>query len=94
MAGRIAFVTQPNMAYSTSKAALNAVTQHFAYQLERMDSRVRINAAAPGHCATPFNNFTGWRTAEQGARIIAALALSGDDAPQGEFLNDEGPTVL
>ena len=94
IAHRIAFVTPPNMTYGTSKAALNAVTQHFAYQLERTGSRVRINAAAPGHCATPFNNFTGWRTAEEGARIIAALALGGDDTPQGAFLNDEGPTVL
>ena len=94
MAHRIAFVTPPNMTYGTSKAALNAVTQHFAYQLERSGSRVRINAAAPGHCATPFNNFTGWRTAEEGARIVAALALSGDHTPQGQFLDDRGPTVL
>ena len=94
MAHRIAFVTPPNMTYGSSKAALNAVTQHFAHQLEQTGSRVRINAAAPGHCATPFNNFRGWRTAGEGARIITALALCGDDAPQGGFFNDQGPTVL
>ncbi|TCK25120.1 SDR family NAD(P)-dependent oxidoreductase [Pseudonocardia endophytica] len=93
MAYRVAFVTQPNMAYSTSKAALNAVTQHFAYQFERTGGRIRVNAAAPGHCATAFNNFTGYRTPGQGARIISALALAGDDAPNGGFYGDEGPTT-
>jgi NAD(P)-dependent dehydrogenase (short-subunit alcohol dehydrogenase family) len=94
MAHRIAFVTQPNMAYSTSKAALNAITQHFAYEFEKAGSRVKINAAAPGHCATAFNGFRGYRKPEDGARIIAALALVGDEGPNGGFFNDEGPTTL
>ena len=94
MAHRVAFVTQPNMAYSTSKTALNAVTQHYAYQLEKVGSRVKINAAAPGHCATAFNGFRGYRKPEEGARIVTALALVGDDGPNGGFYNDEGPTTL
>ena len=55
---------------------------------------MKINAAAPGHCATAFNGFRGYRTPQQGARIIAALALVGDDGPNGGFYNDEGPTTL
>ncbi|OPX05912.1 SDR family NAD(P)-dependent oxidoreductase [Mycobacterium sp. AT1] len=93
MAYRVAFVTQPNMAYSTSKAALNAVTQHFAYQFEATGSRVRINSAAPGHCATEFNDFTGYRTPQEGARIISALALAAE-SPNGGFFADEGPITL
>ncbi len=56
IAHRVAFLTQPTMAYSSSKSALNSITQHLAYQLERGGGRVRINAAAPGHCATAFDN--------------------------------------
>jgi NAD(P)-dependent dehydrogenase (short-subunit alcohol dehydrogenase family) len=89
--GASAFGSQPNMAYSTSKTALNALTLHFAYQFRAADSPIRINAAAPGHCATAFNSFTGTRTPAEGARIVSALALAGADAPNGRFFTDEGP---
>jgi hypothetical protein len=48
----------------------------------------------PRGTATPLNRFSGCGTADEGARLIAALVLSGDDAPRGDFINDEGPTVL
>jgi NAD(P)-dependent dehydrogenase (short-subunit alcohol dehydrogenase family) len=90
MAHRVAFITQPNMAYSSSKTALNALTQHFAYQLEKMGSAIKINAAAPGHCATAFNNFRGSRTPAEGARIIVTLALLDERGPSGGFFKDDG----
>jgi NAD(P)-dependent dehydrogenase (short-subunit alcohol dehydrogenase family) len=88
-----AFATQPNMAYSSSKTALGAVTKHFAYQLDKLGSAIKINAAAPGHCATAFNNFSGTRTLEQGAAIAIELALIGADGPNGGFFSDAGPVA-
>ena len=90
MASRIAFVAPPGMAYSMSKTMTNAITQHFAYAFERAGSRVKINSAAPGHCATPFNNFRGWRSAAEGAQIAVALSLIDESGPNGGFFRQEG----
>jgi NAD(P)-dependent dehydrogenase (short-subunit alcohol dehydrogenase family) len=78
-----------NIAYSSSKTALNAVTRHFACELR--GSSVKINAAAPGFCATDLNSFTGPRTPAQGATIIVRLALLGEDSPNGGFFSEDGP---
>ncbi len=78
-----------NIAYSSSKTALNAVTRHFASELK--DSSVTINSAAPGFCATDLNGFTGPRTPAQGAVIIVRLALQGEDSPNGGFFDENGP---
>jgi NAD(P)-dependent dehydrogenase (short-subunit alcohol dehydrogenase family) len=93
LTGERAFATQPNMAYSSSKTALNAVTKHFAYAFDKLGSSIKINAAAPGFCATAFNNFTGTRTPEQGAAIAIELALLGADGPNGGFFTDAGPAA-
>jgi NAD(P)-dependent dehydrogenase (short-subunit alcohol dehydrogenase family) len=78
-----------NMAYSSSKTALNAVTRHFAHEFK--GSSVTINSAAPGFCATDLNGFTGPRTPAQGAAIIIRLVLMGEDSPNGGFFNEDGP---
>jgi NAD(P)-dependent dehydrogenase (short-subunit alcohol dehydrogenase family) len=78
-----------NMAYSSSKTALNAVTRHFACEFQ--GSSITINSAAPGFCATELNNFTGPRTPAQGAVIIVRLALMGDDSPNSGFFDENGP---
>ena len=88
---RVAYSAPPNMAYSSSKSALNAVTQQFAYSFDQAKLRIKINAAAPGHCATAFNGFRGKRTPAEGARIAIALALIDGAGPQGGFFHDEGP---
>jgi hypothetical protein len=41
---------------------------------------LKVNAASPGHVKTPFNNFTGLRTLEEGAAVYVHLALLPDDA--------------
>jgi NAD(P)-dependent dehydrogenase (short-subunit alcohol dehydrogenase family) len=78
-----------NIAYSSSKTALNAVTRHFACELQ--GSSITINSAAPGFCATDLNGFTGPRTPAQGAAIIVRLALLGEDSPNGGFFDEDGP---
>ena len=77
-----------NIAYSSSKTALNAVTRHFACEFQ--GSSVTINSAAPGFCATDINGFTGTRTPAQGATIIVRLALLEEDSPNGGFFNEDG----
>ena len=77
------------LAYNASKAALNAATLQYARELR--DTPIKINLADPMHCATDINNMSGSRSPAQGAEIIIALALLGDDGPSGTFTNDDGP---
>ncbi|GAB1509345.1 SDR family NAD(P)-dependent oxidoreductase [Actinophytocola sp. KF-1] len=62
------------MAYSSSKAALNAVTVMYARAL----APIRVNAVDPGLVGTDLNGFTpgdGVQTVEQGAELPVRLAL-------------------
>lgn len=79
----------PNLLpYNVSKSALNAVT--VAYARELAGTRVKVNAAAPGFCATDLNGHTGHRTAAQGAAVIAGVAMIGEDGPSGAYLAEDG----
>jgi NAD(P)-dependent dehydrogenase (short-subunit alcohol dehydrogenase family) len=82
-----AFPGPEPMAYFASKAAVNAVTIAFAKQLAACGGKV--NAVAPGLCATDMTGNRG-RSAADGARIAVAMALLGPDGPTGAFLSDEG----
>ena len=84
-----AFVGQPSMPYSTSKTALNALTVHYARELEPLG--IKVNAAAPGHFATDFNGHRGTRTPAEGAAIAIRLATLDQDGPTGGFFDDDGP---
>nr|BFE61484.1 SDR family oxidoreductase [Dactylosporangium thailandense] len=75
-------------AYAPSKSFLNAVTLQYAKELR--DTKVLINLACPGYCATDLNGFRGVRTAAQGAAIAIRLATLPDDGPTGAFFDDEG----
>jgi NAD(P)-dependent dehydrogenase (short-subunit alcohol dehydrogenase family) len=79
------------MAYFASKAAVNAVTVAFAKQLAARGGKV--NAVAPGRCATDMTGNEGPRSAADGARIAVAMAMLADDGPTGAFLSDEGPVA-
>ncbi len=67
--------------YPSSKSALNMVTAMYAKELR--DTKVKVNAANPGYCATDLNGNSGFRTAEQGAEVSAHLATLPDDGPSG-----------
>ncbi len=82
-----AWVGRPNMAYSSSKTALNAVTVHYARSLA--ETSVKVNGAAPGHVATDFNGFRGTRTPEQGASVAIRLAKLESDGPTGLVFEDD-----
>jgi NAD(P)-dependent dehydrogenase (short-subunit alcohol dehydrogenase family) len=75
--------------YSSSKAALNAITVAFAADLE--SAGIKVNSACPGFTATDLNDFQGTRTVEQAAREPVRLALIDANGPTGTFSNEDGP---
>jgi NAD(P)-dependent dehydrogenase (short-subunit alcohol dehydrogenase family) len=71
-------------AYSMSKTALNALTQHFAAALPQF----AVNSASPGWVRTDMGGSAAPLSVEEGADTIVWLAL---DAPQnltGKFLRE------
>jgi NAD(P)-dependent dehydrogenase (short-subunit alcohol dehydrogenase family) len=77
------------LAYNSSKTALNAVTVQLAHELR--DTPIKVNAADPGYTATDFNGHKGTQRVEEGARAIVLLALLPDYGPTGGFFNADGP---
>lgn len=77
--------------YSASKSAAHAITLAFALALE--STKIKVNIACPGHTATALNNFSGARSAEQGARRAVELALLDENGPTGTFSDENGPVA-
>ncbi|MBR0724959.1 SDR family oxidoreductase [Bradyrhizobium manausense] len=75
--------------YSSSKTALNAITQAFAVELE--GTNIKVNAVCPGFTATDNNKFIGPGTVEEAAREPVRVALLGPNSPTGGFSNAQGP---
>ena len=70
-------------AYNTSKAALNAWTLQLAYELK--DSAIKVNTVHPGYVKTDMNAGEGELEVSEGAETSVAMALLGDDGPNGAF---------
>ncbi|MEV0792261.1 SDR family oxidoreductase [Kribbella sp. NPDC050459] len=87
--GRLA--TQGLLAYSSSKAALNALTLVYASAL-RADN-IKVNAATPGLVPTDLNTQAsvprGERTVADGAAVPVALATLPAEGPTGAFRGPE-----
>ena len=66
------FYAYNNLSYSSSKAALNAMTVTLAKELRT--TSVKVNSADPGYTATDLNNFRGTQTPERAAAVIVRLA--------------------
>ena len=75
--------------YCASKAALNMLTVHLAYELR--DTPIKVNSADPGYTATDLNGNSGFQTVEQGAAEAIRLALLPADSPTGRFSATAGP---
>jgi NAD(P)-dependent dehydrogenase (short-subunit alcohol dehydrogenase family) len=100
-AGSFAVVTDPEqpvskfheLAYSSSKAALNMVTVRYAQALPE----IKFNIAAPGEianhkwAATDMNQHTGQLTATEGTDSIVKLAMIDADGPTWSFIDRLGP---
>ncbi|GAA1580171.1 SDR family NAD(P)-dependent oxidoreductase [Actinomadura kijaniata] len=98
--GSFAVVTDPDqpvsrmheLAYSSSKAALNMITVRYAQALPD----VRFNAVTPGEVAnrkftaTDMNHHTGQLTVTEGTDPIIRLATLDADGPTGIFIDRLG----
>ena len=80
------------LGYRSSKAALNMATVQFANELR--DTPIKVNAANPGLTATDllakgnaekFAGRPGFKSPEEGARVIVKLATLPEDGPTGAF---------
>jgi NAD(P)-dependent dehydrogenase (short-subunit alcohol dehydrogenase family) len=72
--------------YLASKCALNSATIQYTYELR--DTIIKVNSAAPAHCATDINAHFGVQTAAESAHIVVRLATMGYDGPTGGFFSE------
>jgi len=72
-------------AYDVSKTAVNAWTVHLAYELR--NTRIKVNAAHPGHVKTDMGGDAAPLEVAEGAATPVALALLGPDGPSGAFMH-------
>ena len=75
--------------YNASKAALNMLTVHLAYELR--DTKIKVNSANPGYTKTDLNDNQGTQPVEVGAIAATRLALLDDDGPTGGSFSKDGP---
>jgi NAD(P)-dependent dehydrogenase (short-subunit alcohol dehydrogenase family) len=81
----------PSATYPASKAALNALTVHYAKELR--GTGILVNAADPGGTATDMTRAWGYRLDRSPARaatIVVRLATLGPDGPTGGFFDENG----
>jgi NAD(P)-dependent dehydrogenase (short-subunit alcohol dehydrogenase family) len=83
------------LAYSSSKAALNMITVRYA----QAHPNIKFNALTPGEvanhkfAATDMNNHTGQLTVTEGSDPIIKLATLDADGPTGTFIDRLGPVA-
>jgi NAD(P)-dependent dehydrogenase (short-subunit alcohol dehydrogenase family) len=82
------YATHKLLGYSASKAALNMLTVHLAYELR--ETTIKVNSADPGYTATALNGHRGTQTVEEGTVEAVRLALLPSNGPSGGFFDAAG----
>jgi NAD(P)-dependent dehydrogenase (short-subunit alcohol dehydrogenase family) len=72
-------------AYNASKTALNQFTIHLAAELQ--STNIRVNSAHPGWVKTELGSPHAQMEIVDGAKTSVALALIGQDGPNGKFIH-------
>ncbi|HEY2324363.1 MAG TPA: SDR family NAD(P)-dependent oxidoreductase [Thermoanaerobaculia bacterium] len=85
-AGQLSSMSSYAPSYSTSKAALNAITILFANALRR--DHILVNCVDPGWVRTDMGGRSAPRSVEEGADTIVWLATLPDRGPTGGFFHD------
>lgn len=75
--------------YNASKAALNMLTVHLAYELR--GTNIKVNSANPGYTKTDLNNNQGVQPVEVGALEATRLALLDENGATGGSFSKDGP---
>ena len=88
-AGQLSSMSSYAPSYSTSKAALNAITILFANALRR--DGVLVNCVDPGWVRTDMGGRSAPRSVAEGADTIVWLATLPDRGPTGGFFHDRKP---
>ena len=73
------------LSYNASKAALNMFTNHLALELE--GTGIKVNSAHPGWVKTELGTDAADMEITDGAKTSVALALIGEDGPNGRFIH-------
>ncbi len=73
------------LGYNASKTALNAFTVHLAHALR--GTKIKVNSAHPGWVKTDMGTDAAPMNVEDGAKTTVALALAGDDSPNGAYIH-------
>lgn len=76
-------------AYNASKTALNAFTQHLAYDLK--DTPIKVNSAHPGWVKTDLGGDAAPMEVAQGAETAVWLATLPADGPTGGYFHSGKP---
>jgi NAD(P)-dependent dehydrogenase (short-subunit alcohol dehydrogenase family) len=85
-AGQLSSMSSYAPSYSTSKAALNAITILFANALRR--DGILVNCVDPGWVRTDMGGRAAPRSVAEGADTIVWLATLPDKGPTGGFFHD------
>ena len=72
-------------AYNVSKSAVNAWTVQLAHELK--GSKIKVNAAHPGHVKTDMGGAAAPMEIVDGAKTSVQLALLGEDGPSGAYIH-------
>ncbi|MFA6083464.1 SDR family oxidoreductase [Mucilaginibacter sp.] len=73
------------LSYNASKTALNVFTNHLAAELA--DTKIKVNSAHPGWVQTELGGSEAPMEITDGAKTSVALALIGEEGPNGRFIH-------